>query len=574
MRHVVSIRSKMLVLILALSILPSLLIGSFIHYKLDSILRVRAEDLASQFMKQSVAYLNMYLDQIAQLNAAIAANPQVQDALSRPEFANDYEMLAPFRRLNSSIKSLAVTRSDIGQWNVYGLNGLGYNTGVPRFDALEYARSTNWYKTLTGEGATEIWTYNSGERSFVHVRRVHDLETGKILGYSSLYLPLYHIESVARSFDRRMDAALLLMGADGEITRLSDDTSSGRGRGGGTRTLKSDGDNTYPEEYVEVESHILDTEIRLVMRIPVDRLLAGIANIRWYAIGIFALLAAITVIAWLRFASTITSPIMELAHTMNRFREGTTNIQARVQTNDEIGELARTYNAMLRRLNTLVDTIYREQVHRRDAEWAALQAQINPHFLNNTFNSIASLARARDVPEIVQMVTALSRLFYDVLHSEGPRVPLKKEIEFVRHYLRIQRIRFEDRLSAEIESAEHVDDLLVPRFILQPLVENAIVHGIEPKPSGGTVRVRVIVKEELIIRVEDDGMGMPKKKADALLLGADGSSNRIGIWNVIERIRSMDGNEYGLTIATVQGSGTTVTLTLPIREAAQEMDTP
>jgi two-component system sensor histidine kinase YesM len=542
----------MLLLILALSILPNLLIGSFMYYRLDSILRARAEELASQFMKQSVAYLDMYLDQVAQLNAAVTANPEVQDVLSRPGFAGGYEMLAPFRRLSTAIESLATTRSDIGQWNVYGLNGLGYSTGVPRFDARARMRSTSWYDSLTSRGTTEVWTYAENDRSLVHVRRIHDLETGDVLGYSTLHLPVYHIESVARSFDRGMDATLLLLSARAPET------------GAATPT---------PGEQVEVESRILDTDLRLVMRLPVNRLLAGIANLRWYALAIFALLAAVTVAVWLRFARTITTPIMELAHTMNRFREDATGVEAKVQTNDEIGELARTYNAMLRRLNTLVDTIYREQVHRRDAEWAALQAQINPHFLNNTFNSIAAIARAREVPEIVKMVTALSRLFFDVLHSEGPRVPLKKELEFVEHYLRIQRIRFEDRLSSVVQVEEHAEDVLVPRFILQPLVENAIVHGIEPKPAGGTVRVRAQLADTLIILVEDDGTGMPKEKAQALLLGREGRANRIGIWNVQQRIRSMEGAEYGLDIRTERGRGTTVTVSLPRRDAARKVDT-
>lgn len=578
MPRMISIRSKMLFLILALSIVPNLLIGSLMYYHLDSILRARAEDLGSQFMEQNVAYLDMYLDQIAQLNAAVTANPQVQAVLSQPQFTDGYEMLAPFRRLSSAIESLATTRSDIGRWNVYGFNGLGYSAGVPRFDSLERMRAAKWYDALADSQATELWTYDGDERSLVHVRRIHDLETGGVLGYSTLYLPVYHIESVARSFDRRMGATLLLMGSGAEATTLGGGSLPGRGgsRSNGPdsgRAAAATGAGTVSSgEQVEVQSEILDTELRLVMMLPVNRLLAGVANLRWYALGIFALLAVITIAAWLRFARAITTPITDLAHTMNRFREDTTNVEAKVQTSDEIGELARTYNAMLRRLNTLVDTIYREQVHRRDAEWAALQAQINPHFLNNTFNSIAAIARARNVPEIVKMVTALSRLFLDVLHSEGPRVPLRKELEFVRHYLRIQRIRFEDRLSAEIDVAEDVEELRVPRFILQPLVENAIVHGIEPKPSGGTVRVHARVDADLVIRVEDDGMGMPKEKSDALLSGTR-RSDHIGIWNVVERIRSMEGSRYGLDLRSEEGTGTTVTLTLPVREPSREVGT-
>ncbi len=546
----------MLVLILSLSILPNIIIGVTFYHRLTTTLQVRATQLAEQFVEQSVAYLDMYLEQIAQLNLALASNTEVQRVLSIPSFESQYDILAPFRSMSTAIESLSKTRSDISRWNVYGENGIVYSTGVPRFDAYSEIFTTEWFPLISEGAKPDTWIFNSEQNTIVHARRIHELDTGKVIGFSTLSLPVYYIDAIIREFDSDSGMNLLLFD-------VKNNSIVGPVRSPQWVIESINNKEKRLKNFVKVKSNVVSTDLELYMIFPVEGLIQDLVYLRWFALATFILLAVVTIAAWLKFSSHLIRPIVQLSHTMNSFSYGSTKTKAAIVSNDEIGNLAQTYNSMIDRLNTLVETIYTEQVHRRDAEWAALQAQINPHFLNNTFNSIGSVARARGVPEISKMVTALSRLFNDVLHVDARRVPLKKEIEFVTHYLEIQKLRFKDRLKVEFDIQSDTEDLLVPRFILQPLVENAVVHGIEPMPAGGKIVIRTKNGECVRIEVEDDGKGIALESAKELIEVSKRKNQRIGLYNVEERIKNMEGPTYGLDIKSAPQKGTLVSISLP-----------
>ena len=216
-------------------------------------------------------------------------------------------------------------------------------------------------------------------------------------------------------------------------------------------------------------------------------------------------------------------------------------------------------NRMVRQISLLMDKLLEDEKNKRDLEYRMLQSQINPHFLYNTLNSIKWMATIQNANGIAEITTALSR-FLKVLSKETRElVPLRDELLLLEDYLLIQKYRYGGSVSYENRIAEHFLDTLIPRFTLQPLAENAIFHGIEPKGSGCIVLSAEQQKDDVLVSLSDDGVGIAEVPSDEKAESFQG----LGIRSVAERLRYAFGEAYGLSIESKQGIRTTVTIRLP-----------
>ncbi|HCM91484.1 MAG TPA: hypothetical protein DIS78_02805 [Lachnospiraceae bacterium] len=229
---------------------------------------------------------------------------------------------------------------------------------------------------------------------------------------------------------------------------------------------------------------------------------------------------------------------------------------------------------MIDRISRLLDQVRTEQESLRRAELELLQSQINPHFLYNTLDTIVWLAEAGDQARVVSMVGSLSKFFRTSLGQGKDRVTIKDELDHVRSYLEIQQVRYQDILDYSIDVPQEVYDSPVPKITLQPLVENALYHGIKNKRGRG--RITITGKSEnncIYIYIEDNGMGMTQDRLEKvsekmndpdLFKNAEDKGDVFGLSNVNERIKLMFGTRYGIHIDSVYGEGTTVTILLPL----------
>jgi two-component system sensor histidine kinase YesM len=233
---------------------------------------------------------------------------------------------------------------------------------------------------------------------------------------------------------------------------------------------------------------------------------------------------------------------------------------------------------MIDEIQRLVDDVLRAQLHEREAELHALQSQIKPHFLYNTLESINMLALTHGDREVSRMVTSLGRLLRHAIGAGEPLISVREELEHVRHYMVVQHMRYGDRITITTEIDPSLFDRLIPRLALQPIVENALTHGLEPRPGPGWVRVRgSAVDSDAVFTVEDNGMGMDAETLVGLRarleedLPRDGRS--IGLANVHRRIHLHCGMEYGLLVESAPGEGTRVTMRVPRLAPARDRET-
>jgi len=239
---------------------------------------------------------------------------------------------------------------------------------------------------------------------------------------------------------------------------------------------------------------------------------------------------------------------------------------------DEISELGMSFNIMIGRIRELLDSKIREQENLKKAELRTLQAQINPHFLYNTLDTIVWMAEANKTDQVIEIVRALSSFFRISLSKGKDWIPIQQEIEHVRSYLTIQKMRYRDILDYEIDVDQDVLDGTILKLTLQPLVENALYHGIKSKRNGGIIAVRARRAEPnlILLEVEDDGVGFTPYKLAQIQASLNDDSSEIslkesgfGLENVNKRIKLYYGRQYGITVQSQYQSGTRVTLAIP-----------
>lgn len=284
-------------------------------------------------------------------------------------------------------------------------------------------------------------------------------------------------------------------------------------------------------------------------------------------------LVAIAMILSSFIARGITLPIQKLRDSMKKVQEGDFKAADVVITSqNEIGSLTTSFNAMTHRIEELMEENVKEQEQKRKIELKALQSQINPHFLYNTLDSIIWMAEGKKYEDVVLMTASLARLLRQSISNEDETVLIGQEIQYVKSYLTIQKMRYKDKLEFEINVDPFINSVHIVKLVLQPIVENAIYHGLKYKESKGLLTVTGYQKNQnAVIEITDDGVGMDEETLNHIFEKhkVNYRSNGVGVYNVQKRLCMYYGKEYGLHYESEPGHGTTVTVTIPMEQEEQ-----
>ncbi|NQX59548.1 sensor histidine kinase [Paenibacillus qinlingensis] len=317
--------------------------------------------------------------------------------------------------------------------------------------------------------------------------------------------------------------------------------------------------------------------------LPVDRL-DVFANYRTWLVVLIVFVIALSVGGVLLFINAVTKPLYVLKALMNRAERGDLRAYWTFKSSDDWTQVGESYNQMLNRLEDLIKQVKREESLKKEAEMEALHYQLNPHFLYNTLNTIKWVAKIHKTPQISEVVSALVRLLQASLGKKGDFITLRDEIGLTHDYMEIQRFRYGDRIGIDMQVDDITLGCLVPRMLLQPLVENAIIHGIGPTKREGTITIRTWLDRDLLFcQVEDNGVGMQVGEGasawEAMVATGtgDAQANRmlkermsgVGISHIREKIKLIYGPEYKMHISSKPGEGTTVRMFLPIHQGEE-----
>ena len=275
--------------------------------------------------------------------------------------------------------------------------------------------------------------------------------------------------------------------------------------------------------------------------------------------------------------AVITKPVAALRHRIDEISEGNFAIDHAIEWSNELGDIGRGINHLAGNVEGLLARRLEDQKRKQDLEYQMLQTEINPHFIYNTLNSIRWMATIQNATGIAEMVTAFARLTKSISKSTQKLVPLQDELALLNDYFTIQQYRYGGDIQIEVARIDDeaiCRDCMIPRFTLQPLAENAIFHGLEPKGGFGSVLLEICLSPgdgDVLVTLTDDGVGMPPEQVAHLLdppktqADAQDKIRHVGLWNVHRRLQYSFGSRYGLTVESEPGVGTAVTIRLPYR---------
>lgn len=320
---------------------------------------------------------------------------------------------------------------------------------------------------------------------------------------------------------------------------------------------------------------IPDSKWKLMCLIPANEVFLQVHILRNILIGVGLLLMIFGILFSVHASVGIVKPIRAIQMKMLEMEKGDFTVYVKEGGTQEVEDLARGFNHMVQKVNELMQNEHEIQEKLKQADFNALQAQINPHFLYNTLDSINWMARMNQVDKVEEMIDSLTSFLRIGLSRGRVFITLREELKHVESYISIQKLRYQKLLDYSINVPEKLYDYKMIKMILQPLVENAIYHGIKEKDAHGTILITGYENgDQLILCVEDDGLGMTKSRLkevqEMMKNGIAQNKDAYGILNVQRRIWSYFGKEYGLEYMSEYTKGTKVTITLPKQEVIEE----
>ncbi|HEY8349773.1 MAG TPA: sensor histidine kinase [Clostridia bacterium] len=596
------IRNKLIISFLALIILPAITIGIFSFYTSQRLLKQKTEQYTNDILMETGENVDVKLREIERISFQIVSNMTIQEALKKANMGikDEYEKIFVERAIDSQLKGFVPLYLDIASAQVISLSGTVYyvNPGSVTIDISDSEK-----RILEEHKGGAVWFGTNPSSQTIRVgRAINSIVNQELIGYEIIQIRESSVHDIYRRTDLFKSGDILITDLDGRIISHKDksklDEFIGDVAAGLTKdsiynsftTVGIDGTSNYV-----ASRSINNGQWRMIAIIPTEQYERDIILLRYWILGICGACCIMSLLLSLRISDSISRPLRNLSEMMNKVGKGNFDVSIQPYSNDEVGVLSEHFNKMVQQVQKLIQEVYQEQYLKQKAELKSLRAQINPHFLYNTLESINWMARTRNVPEIGDMVKALGDLMRASISGDD-FVTLNDEITNITNYLKIQKFRYGDRLGVCIGISPDIGQIIVPKLILQPIVENSIVHGLEEKLEDGHIKISGKLENgDVVIMICDDGVGMEKEKADHLnrlfseyhegTLVSGGSAKvdirkdigskddmhtHIGLINVDRRIKMYYGAGYGLSISSVLGEGTSVKAVLPARTSAPE----
>ena len=556
----IKLRYKLAIFYSLFCFLPVMLLFWLSFLQMRSIIDDKGKMNLQSYLQQSVSSMDRTLDGYNSLSDYIAFDRTLAEVFSM-EYGTPYEQYEQLtQKVDPILRTASYFHGGMQQITIYTDNGMvKHDTTVAPVSEIE---ETDWYqKTLEHPGLN--WFVNYQEKTLFSARKL--AFSGAREGVNILYMDVDYQKLFTPYAETLIsECGLYITDQDGKLV-FEESRFSGKNQ---------NYDLTYSEfleqrdrgstDYIILCEQSNTTGWTVWLYQPV-----GLAGEAMRPIGVMAgvtILICIfaAVLAYFITSGMVSSRIERLTHFMQEVQEGSMDMQMESDDRDEIGMLYRGFGSMMKRIRTLINEVYLSKITQKEAELKALQAQINPHFLYNTLSLINWKALAAGEEDISRMTLALSTFYRTALNRGRNVLQVETELSNTRAYLEIQSMLHDGDFDYEIEAQTEILQCESLNLILQPLVENAIHHGLEEKTDGrGKITVRGWKEDNCVwFMVEDNGVGMEQEVADKILTM---ESKGYGVRNVDERIRLCYGEKYAMKVESVVGKGTKMTIHFPAR---------
>ncbi|GIP40166.1 putative two-component sensor kinase [Paenibacillus sp. J31TS4] len=578
-----SIRNRIFVSILLFLVIPFLLANHFLDKPMESAIERRIGSSAQDALVMMTFNVQLFFEDMLNSAVNISINPDMKKLLRTPEALTHYEKL----RLNDQYLNRSFSPYFSNTYvTLFDREGNWQSTRYLEENLYRQYISSPWYVSMLQTPFQNKWMFN--DKPFLYtdrktvltlVKSITDLPTNENIG-----LIVFSVaESDLRKYLTGLEGELYLVDKDGTIVSSPNASLIGTSiakesympklwtQHSGQVILDQDGHKSI------VNFDTVDANgWKLVQKVPYDTIFKEIFDLNKTKAVIVVFIFIVFTIITLSISYGMSRPLKLLRKRMQVLERKDFHAELPVTGPEEISSLIVTYNRMVKQIRQLLQRLKEEYQQKEDMRFRALQAQIDPHFILNTLNNIKWMAYIRSDREVGDMLSNLGGILEQSIGRGGTLLPLRREIEYIENYAALMKMKFNERLTLEIDIPEEYRDQEVIKIMLQPIIENSLMHGIEPSSGPGRIVVTAEHKEgRFVLTVQDNGVGIPPDKLEELRGRLAARSNepleRIGIQNVHDRIRLQYGDEYGLAIYSGVNEGTTVRITLPIKKMQEGM---
>lgn len=572
------IQGKIFIAFGLLSLCSIVAITLIIYLNMRETIKHTAITSVADSIRQADESLNLMLQEIDRLNTVAVTNKNtVIDTLMSSSEEISYEWFQEQKRITEFLSGLIDYKPYISRIAVIGLNGKVFFNGSPWID--RNFLQTKAMDFMLNNGERHAYFKQEGSSDVISVGRVirYNRETIGVVMVDLNYdfiRNTYGVKPTADSVLYVLDEQKeLVYPSDSAPVSLSPQMKKaiyGDPQPAGTSLQEATEETIDGKSYIVVSRRSAHTGWITRALVPLDSLLSESAKVRNLMVEVSVIVFAAVLLGALQMSSRTTLQIRRLKTMMMRVKDGNLSFPRKeIDSKDEIGELYAVFISMIDDLERLMQDIRISEQAKHEAELTALQAQIRPHFLYNTLNTIKYLAKLNGVPNIEEVSGSLIELMRGVLGNSSEFLTVREELDYVKCYVSIVKYKYMGRVEVQIQVEDNeLLECRVLKLMLQPIVENAIMHGVAPSVGGGLILIKVYGENgDLVIEVMDNGPGMSQDKMKQLLFsGKEGSASRfsgIGVRNVHERISRMYGDPYGITLSSEAGLYTNVTIRFP-----------
>ncbi|MCF6408434.1 sensor histidine kinase [Pseudalkalibacillus salsuginis] len=542
------------------------LIGIVTYHYFTTIYEKRIYEESADMLQLSSTVLDKELKKVEGLSFQVSTDELVQRYMDR--INSNIIGIEDYRTKTSLLERLLIFASAeryISSMQVIDIYGNKYTTG---FNTSIEADPTRLNRLVYESAGSNFWTRIKEENTIAAARLIRKKENVSLEHLGILVITLDMKEFIDRTLNFSPNKNFIITNGediffqnenmDIKISDLPKEKYVN-----GYRTTEINGN-----DYLVTFKHSRFSDLTYYHLLPFDSITRQTETIRSIMIICFLFMLTLTIILSRRAADNISKPLEELSLRMKHVQSGDFEEPFEIPAkyyDDEVGQLHVNFRLMLDKINELIKENYTKQLIIKETEYKALQAQINPHFLYNTLDSINWLAKINQQEKISVMAEALGNMMRNIISKKAAMITIKEELEIVKNYITIQKYRYDQRLNFTLKSISELEDSKIPKLSIQPIVENAIQHGLEEMITECRIIVDITTDEDdLLIVVEDNGPGIEENKLEGIYRGEIRSkSSGIGLNNINERIKMMFGEKYGIKIESKVGKGTKVKIRLP-----------
>lgn len=599
-----SLQLRILLVILLFLYIPTAVLSNYNFNQMEIVLQEKISSLTLRNLEQIGYKIDYIVEDIMKISSMVSSNSVIISKLSGYKRKNigEFPVKNPLYlgaedviKISEVQKQIYYVKNNFFNYNMhvilFGADGNMYSSLDAVYDEWEFKlkyfdqyKNQDWYHVLESGEKKGLWispfTYElEGEtdvaKHYISLARImKDIYSQDILG---IIMVNFSEDNFRKYLGSDSGTVVALLNSDREIIFSSDSDHAGtklpvqeaysgiphKGRGYITREINH---VKYLLNYYSMDR----IGWSLVSVIPYAEVMKEIASMKMKTSTINVIIFSCFFVIASALIIYMLNPMRDLINKIRTMKIGEHSIGLKkVQYSDDVSGIVNSFEYLMQRVEELVGTAIKEQKYENDLKYEALRAQINPHFLFNTLNTIKWSALMSGAENVSKMISALGRLLEVSMNKGDDEIPLREELELAGSYVYIQNIRYNNKFKLTYDPDARVSRLKILKLILQPIVENSIFHGLKNKTGTGEISISAFVRDDkLVVSVKDNGVGISRDKIEHIFEAehefAGHKFSRIGLINIHERLGIKYGREYGLKIESEEGKGTTVLIILPV----------